>query len=106
MKDRSAQERVVVDVNDSEQYLVRVKGAIAHGRARTRNVVAVAIVVAFVLSWPLFLCASIIWPEGAERSAGQFDNWLLVLGPLAGAAVGVGVSETAARRDISEVADG
>ena len=73
-----------IDAVPTEQY---IKQQIAHGHARTRNVVALILVWAIVLSLPTYLLAILLVKNG-ESMDKVFERWFSLVGPLAGTAIG------------------
>jgi len=69
---------------------------IAEKRATTRNSIAIILVIAFVASFPAYCIALYFLPQSKQDVNTGFTQWLVVIGSLTGAAVGVG-SATAER---------
>lgn len=91
--DQGKDESFVLDTEDVQPFSKRVSAAIAEGRARTENRVALILVLAIVAALPLYVFAIWLLPDTQEVSQ-AFDRWFTVMGPLAGAAVGVGYSRS------------
>lgn len=65
-----------------------VSALIAHGKARTANLVAVVLVTGVVLSLPLYLLVVWCGPTYVQHSGVVFDKWYSIMSPLAGTAIG------------------
>lgn len=81
---------ISLDVDAKENYIERVAHEIARDKAKTENRLAMVLVWALVLSLPTYFIAVSIRPANGTLLADAMDKWFTVLGPLAGAAVGVG----------------
>ena len=71
----------------------QVKVRIAEGKAKNRNFIAATLVLAFVASFPIYavflVCSATEDASVQPHLTAGFNQWLAVVGSLAGAAVGV-----------------
>lgn len=72
----------------------KVSAAIARDRAATENKIAMVLVGALVASLPVYFAALWFCPAQSEQLKDALEKWFTVLGPLAGAAVGVGIGNS------------
>jgi hypothetical protein len=98
---------VTLEIAPAETDRDLMKAVQAHvlfHRSVTENYIAWTLVIAIVLSLPAMLIA-MAWGKGnsvdqSKEFQAVFERWLTLLGPLAGAAVGVGaLSRSGDKRD-------
>jgi len=81
---------ISLDVEPTTEYTKRVVVEIAREKARTERRLALILVGALVCSLPIYYVAIFFMPDAATHLSDAMDKWFTVLGPLAGAALGVG----------------
>lgn len=87
-----ASEEFSLGLEPTETYQRAVAADIARQRATTENRVAIVLVLALVASLPVYFIAIWLCPSQAEHLKEAVEKWYAVMGPLTGAAVGVGLS--------------
>ena len=83
-------EEFPLGIEPIDKYLTRAAAKIAHERARTENRIALILIISVVASLPVYFLAIWIRPDSAVELKEAYDRWLMIIGPLAGAAVGIG----------------
>ena len=81
---------IALDLEPKEGFYERVRVEIARDKARTESRLATILVCALVVSLPVYYFAVWATPTLADSLSDAMDKWFTVMGPLAGAAVGVG----------------
>jgi len=80
---------ISLDAEPTAEYMRGVVIEIAREKARTEKWLALILVGALVLSLPVYFVALYAMPEAATHLVDAMDKWFTVMGPLAGAALGV-----------------
>lgn len=81
---------IALDIDRKENFIENVKTEIARDKARTENRLATILVCALIASLPVYYVAVYYMPSNTAALTDAIDRWFTVLGPLAGAALGVG----------------
>jgi len=87
---RDQETTISLDVEPTSEYTKRVVVEIAREKARTERRLALILVLALVCSLPVYYVALYFMPQQSAHLSDAMDKWFTVLGPLAGAAVGIG----------------
>ncbi|HUY92823.1 MAG TPA: hypothetical protein VMV10_29050 [Pirellulales bacterium] len=87
-------EEFSLGLDSTAAYQQRVQADIARDRAATENTIAKILVGALVGALPVYFLALWARPELADQLASGLEKWFAVMGPLAGAAIGVGFSNS------------
>lgn len=85
-------EEFSLGLDQTEHYRRKVAAEIARDRAMTENRIAMVLVVALVASLPVYFVALWLCPGQAEELSNALEKWFTAIGPLAGAAIGFGIS--------------
>lgn len=89
-QDRDDLEEFSLGIDPIERYLTTKAAQIAGERAKTENRIALILIVSIVASLPVFFVVIGLFPDSTPDMREAYDRWLMVIGPLAGAAVGIG----------------
>lgn len=90
-------EHIDVDVDDVDRYLRKTDAQIRFGRARFENWIGGMLILALVFSLPLYGVLVFLGLERSPNFSVAFERWYAVVGPLAGAALGIGFSRVRER---------
>ena len=86
------EEEISLSMDEPAGFIQRLHAHIAVEKSKTDNKIAQWLVASVILSLPVIFFALACGPVGCREVIKEaFDRWITLVGPLVGAAVGVGV---------------